>query len=108
MKRNHFYNLMKTEAQVLREQQQTAQLLSKKAEALLDTGNYEEAIPLFSQAIELWPTWEMHFARGAVQQFDANNPLEACKDYEIAYKSKNEMSAIGLNNLERNMQMANC
>ena len=75
-------------AQDLREQQETAQLLSKKAEALLDTGNNLEAIKMFTQAIELWPHYHINWSRGIayerIGEYD-----KACKDYRTALKSDN-------------------
>ena len=70
------------------QQEETAQLLSKKAEALLDTGNNLEAIKVFTQAIELWPHYHMNWSRGSayerIGEYD-----KACKDYRTALKSDN-------------------
>ena len=70
------------------QQEETAQLLSKKAEALLDTGNNLEAIKVFTQAIELWPHYHINWSRGIayerIGEYD-----KACKDYRTALKSDN-------------------
>ena len=70
------------------QQEETAQLLSKKAEALLDTGNNLEAIKVFTQAIELWPHYHINWSRGIayerIGEYD-----KACKDYRAALKSDN-------------------
>jgi len=70
-------------AQDLQQPQQTALLLSNKADALLETGNDSEAIKVYTQAIELWPDYHMYWHRGIAYIKSGNFPA-GCKDYQTA------------------------
>jgi tetratricopeptide (TPR) repeat protein len=98
----------------IQEQKQTAELLSEKGKALVDTGNYEQAVQVLTQAIELWPDYIMYWYRAlahsglgksiwtsdvaqAVYHFN-----ECVRDNNSALLSKHEMTDDNLNKLLNN------
>ena len=101
-------------AEDIREQQETAQMLSQQALAHVNSGNNAKAIQLYSQAIELWPSLWMHLNRG-VAYGRSGNVAQACKDFhsaELGVASLDaeslEINADGLKILERNLSDFGC
>ena len=101
-------------AEDIREQQETAQMLSQQALAHVNSGNNAKAIQLYSQAIELWPSWWMHLNRGVAYD-RSGNVAQACKDFhsaELGVASLDaeslEINADGLKILERNLSDFGC
>lgn len=60
--------------------EERAEKLSDKAYSLLDSGDYQQAIQMYTQAIDLSPDYYRYLARGSAYS-KLGNYTQACKDF---------------------------
>ena len=83
------------------DQQQTVKILSQQARAHYDFGDYDKAIKVYSQAIKLWPNWELFWGRGVAYTRLGNNK-KACEDFMSASLDYENISEANFKKLKKN------